>query len=146
MAEPTEAQKAKARELLLKFGLSGIANALADDIAQALADEAEQAVASKKTAAEALADEVDALVRRRVIDSRSPAADALLDYRNPPMSPRSDRLVAMDEAVAKEREACAKIVDGCKVYNSPEGFEKNEVEQVLCELAADIRARAKAAK
>lgn len=49
-----------------------------------------------KRCADALADEVDVLVRRKVIDARSPAADALLDYRNPPSSLRS-------EAIAKRR-------------------------------------------
>ncbi len=42
--------------------------------------------------ADALADAVDVLVQRKVIDSRSPAADALLDYRNPPSTPRSTQL------------------------------------------------------
>jgi hypothetical protein len=41
-----------------------------------------------------LADEVAVLVKTGVIDSRSPAGDALLDYRDRdhPMSPRGDRL------------------------------------------------------
>jgi hypothetical protein len=43
-----------------------------------------------------LADEVAVLVKRRVIDSRSPAADALLDFRNPPSSPRADRLTVLE--------------------------------------------------
>ena len=37
-----------------------------------------------KRAADHLADEVAKLVERKVIDARSPAADALLDYRDPP--------------------------------------------------------------
>lgn len=37
--------------------------------------------------ADHLADEVQRLVERRVIDARSPAADALLDFRNPPNRP-----------------------------------------------------------
>lgn len=49
-----------------------------------------------RRAANALADEVAVLVRRQVIDSRSPAADALLDYREPPSSPRADRLALLD--------------------------------------------------
>lgn len=49
-----------------------------------------------KRCADALADEVAVLVDRKVIDSRSPAADALLDYRNPPRSPRSDRIVELE--------------------------------------------------
>lgn len=46
-----------------------------------------------------LADEVDVLIRTRVIDSRSPAADALLDFREPPSTPRSDRLAKLDKIV-----------------------------------------------
>jgi hypothetical protein len=49
--------------------------------------------------ADALADEVAALVLRRVIDSRSPAADALLDYREPPSTPRADRIAALESRV-----------------------------------------------
>jgi hypothetical protein len=51
--------------------------------------------------ADRLADEVAALVRRRVIDSRSPAADALLDYREPPSTPRADRLAALEREVER---------------------------------------------
>lgn len=51
--------------------------------------------------ADALADEVDLLVRRRVIDIRSPAADALLDYRNPPSTQRSDRLLTLEAELAR---------------------------------------------
>lgn len=62
-----------------------------------------------KRAADALADEVAALVRRRVIDSRSPAADALLDYRDPPTTPRADRLAVLeaerDAATARAEQA-----------------------------------------
>lgn len=46
--------------------------------------------------ADRLADEVAALVSGGKLDSRSPAADALLDYRNPPRTPRSDRLALQD--------------------------------------------------
>lgn len=46
--------------------------------------------------ADRLADEVAVLVVNRVIDSRSAAADALLNYRNPPRSPRSDRLADLE--------------------------------------------------
>lgn len=54
--------------------------------------------------AEALADEVAVLVRRGVIDSRSPAADALLDLRNPPSSPRADRLAELEREAERLRE------------------------------------------
>lgn len=49
-----------------------------------------------KRCADALADEADVLVRRKIVDTRSPVADALLDYRNPPSSARADRLVALE--------------------------------------------------
>lgn len=47
-----------------------------------------------------LADEVAVLVRRRVIDARSPAADALLDFRDPPDTPRADRMAELERAAA----------------------------------------------
>lgn len=53
-----------------------------------------------RRAADALADEVAALVRRRIVDYRDPVADALLDYRNPPSSPRADRIGQLEEQVA----------------------------------------------
>lgn len=65
-----------------------------------------------KRCADALADEVDLLVRKKVIDSRSPAADALLDYRNPPTSPRSDRLLDVEWALARARDAIAILYVG----------------------------------
>ena len=68
-----------------------------------------------RVTAQALADEVDVLVRRHIIDARSPAADALLDFRNPPMTPRSDRLTTLefqlDEARADLRMALAERRD-----------------------------------
>ncbi len=126
---PTEAQKEKARELreehqntcsleqlTIRYGLRSAAEA--------------EALLNKRfdeRCAQALADEAEQAQRYW----------------------RKDLARQLDEAARlarrEENEACAEIVDGCKVYNSPEGFEKNEVEQVLCELAADIRARAKAA-
>jgi hypothetical protein len=71
--------------------------------------------------AEMLADEVAVLVRKGIVDSRSPVADALLNYRDPPATERSDRLaklgIALGEvsAIAKEfdrrhEEAKVKIV------------------------------------
>jgi hypothetical protein len=54
-----------------------------------------------RRAADALADEVAVLVRRHVIDSRSPAADALLDYRDPPSTQRADRMAELERALAK---------------------------------------------
>lgn len=46
--------------------------------------------------ADALADEVAVLIDKKLLDSRSPAAGALLDYRNPLRSPRSDRLRTLE--------------------------------------------------
>ena len=60
--------------------------------------------------ANALADEVDVLVHRKVIDSRSPAADALLDYRNPPSTPRSDRLAKLEAELGHERKMTSEAV------------------------------------
>ena len=45
--------------------------------------------------ADVLADEVAALVRLKTIDSRSPAADALLSYRDPPSTERADLLASL---------------------------------------------------
>lgn len=53
-----------------------------------------------RRAADALADEVGVLIYRKVIDARSPAGDALLDYRQPPSSPRADRLAGLEAQVA----------------------------------------------
>ncbi len=50
--------------------------------------------------ADALADEVSVLVMRQVLDARSPAADALIDYRNPPSTPRADRLAELEAEMA----------------------------------------------
>ncbi len=75
----------------------------ADRIAQLTAEveRLRQEMPLDRRCAEALADEEAVLVLRGVIDSRSPAADALLDYRNPPSSPRADSLAT--ERAAHER-------------------------------------------
>lgn len=52
---------------------------------------------------ESLADEVAVLVRRKVLDSRSPAADALLDFREPPTTPRADRMAMLEQEVEQLR-------------------------------------------
>lgn len=57
----------------------------------------------KSRAADALADEVDVLIRRKVIDMRDPAADALLSFRDPPTSERSDRLLTLEAELAAAR-------------------------------------------
>jgi hypothetical protein len=54
--------------------------------------------------ADAMADAVDVLVRTKVIDARSPAADALIDYRNPPTTPRSDRILDLESTITELRD------------------------------------------
>ena len=54
----------------------------------------------QRRAADRLADEVAVLVMRGDLDARSAAGDRLLDYRNPPRSPRSDRLLELEYALA----------------------------------------------
>lgn len=78
----------------------------------------------KTTAADALADEVDVLVRRKVIDPRSPAADALLSYRDPPTTERSSRIAALEaRATAAESRlaAIATLVNAYVNGDEPEG-------------------------
>lgn len=59
----------------------------------------------ERIAHERLADEVAVLVMDGTIDARSPAGDALLDCREPPSSPRADRLKELTERAEKaERE------------------------------------------
>lgn len=57
-----------------------------------------------KIAADRLADEVAALVTNRHLDSRSAAADALLNYREPPRTERSDRIATLEAERARLRE------------------------------------------
>jgi len=59
--------------------------------------------------ADALADEVSVLIRQKVISERSPAADALLDYRNDGqmLSERSDRIASL----GREIERLKKLLD-----------------------------------
>lgn len=61
-----------------------------------------------KLCADRMADEIAVLVQRKVISSRCPAADALLDYRDPPQSPRSDRLLELETAIDAYRAAKGK--------------------------------------
>ena len=79
--------------------------AMADQLEAARAEVERQAKRPLRTfdqiAADRLADEVAVLVRRKVIDARSPAGDALLDYRDPPPSPRADRMAMLE----RERDA-----------------------------------------
>lgn len=66
--------------------------------------------------AKRLADEVAVLVKRRVIDSRSPAADALLDFREPPSSPRADRLAALEGEAQRLRTAYGELAVKLRGY------------------------------
>ncbi len=61
-----------------------------------------------KRCADHLADEVDVLIARKLLDSRSPAADALLDYRDPPRTPRSEQIASNQQAA---REALRPIAE-----------------------------------
>ncbi len=74
--------------------------------------------------ADRLADEVAALVTRRVLDSRSAAADALLVYRETPRTERSDRIAALEAENAKLREALSAFLplpEGTKVISVRRG-------------------------
>jgi hypothetical protein len=68
------------------------------------ADHAKARLSIMEIGANRLADEVAVLVTRSVIDARSPAADALLDYRDPPRTPRSDRIAQLKRELAAARE------------------------------------------
>jgi hypothetical protein len=63
--------------------------------AERLRNERNGPLTTKLRAADALADAVAAMVSLRQIDARSLAGDALLDYRDPPRSERSDALAAL---------------------------------------------------
>lgn len=96
------------RDLDIQRGVSqrmrAVFEQLKEENAQLRAELAKRPLRSfDQTAADLLADEVAALVRLKVIDSRSPAADALLDYRDPPATPRADRLAEMDHREAAVR-------------------------------------------
>lgn len=80
-----------------------------------------------KRCADALADEVDLLVCRKVIDSRSPAADALLSYRDPPTSPRSEHLLEIERHDALEREIAMLRAELDRVKTELEGLRLQEM-------------------
>lgn len=97
--------------------------------------------------ADAVADEVATLVRRHVIDSRSPAANALLDYRNPPSSPRAERLAEQDDVqmgAALLRVALDENLVVCSRCNDVGYFdvEGEEREQCVKCVSRDYRTRA----
>ena len=70
-----------------------------------------------KISADRMADEIDVLISRKIIDSRSPAADALLDYRDPPRSDRSDRLAVLEKKIEKLK----RLADGYDNYGPEDG-------------------------
>ena len=84
--------------------------------------------------ADHLADEVDVLIRRRVIDWRSPAADALLDYRDPesPTSERSDRILSLEADISSARALAD--VRGREVERVER--ERDAYRSMLCDLLA----------
>lgn len=87
----------------------------------------------KKRAADTLADEVAVLIRHKVISMRSPVADALLDYRNPPATERADRMAALEAANATlttMREAIRRLIADA-VYFAPSTVTVAELEAVL---------------
>lgn len=92
--------------------------------------------------ADALADEVDFLVRSKLVDSRSPVADALIDYRNPPTSPRSDRMFEGESRTAVyTMSAIAKFIEDKAVAASADDTVNvtSVAGEFYRELAAEIR-------
>lgn len=89
--------------------------------------------------ADALADEVAVLVIRKVIDSRSPAADALLDYRNPPQTLRAERLATADDLATRwcEVAVVAEIETARRIAHWIEGYEDEPIDSA-CAASAII--------
>ena len=94
--------------------------------------------------ADALADEVAVLVKRQVIDSRSPAADALLEYRTPPRTDRSDRLVKLEGALERVARCLITpnpaITDTLWLDPSPRGPHITLYEFVCGKLGREVKA------
>lgn len=61
--------------------------------------------------ADRLADEVAALVRRGVLQTRTPVTDALEDYRLPPSSPRADRLAELESRLSTQQKEIAQLTN-----------------------------------
>jgi hypothetical protein len=99
-------------------------------------EEARPLTPFERIAADRLADEVASLVSRHLLDSRSAAADALLDYREPPRSARSDRIAALEEEVEAELRGQVEIST-----SNGHAFEKwQERERKLREALAPVLA------
>lgn len=74
----------------------------------------------KVRAADAMADAVAVLVQIRKIDSRSRAADALLDYRDPPRDERTDAMAIMESELATAKADAERYrVALTEIYNGP---------------------------
>lgn len=93
------AKQAAADEVLLVAAV----NALPELLGELERYRAAEAAPFDRRCADALADEVATLVRRGLLDSRSPAADALLDYRDPPSTPRADRMAQLEMEIERLR-------------------------------------------
>ena len=104
-----------------------------------------------KRDADILADEVAVLIKRGVIDSRSICGDALLDYRNPPSSERSDRLfrerghAAPAPAQDRHRELLRTVLDTIHMRHCCEPFDSrvhraDVYTNDCCALCKNIRA------
>jgi len=100
------APQPRARELF-----TGYAAALDERDAALATLQAIGAFSFDKICADRMADEIDVLIKRRVIDSRSPAADALLDYREPPRTSRSDRMALLEDENARLRAMEAHLIE-----------------------------------
>lgn len=83
----------------------------------------------KMRTAEALADEVAAMVRRREIDARCPAADALLDFRNPPERFAPNVQEQLDTALAEQQRLAAEVEEiDVQLQDTQADYGKLEVE------------------
>lgn len=108
--------------------------------AEERAERAEKAILSfgspfDKRGADRLADEVAALIRLRVISERSPVADALLDYREPPSTPRADRLAEVEaerDALREQLREARAIFDRCAERADTLEHERDEARLRTC--------------
>lgn len=98
-----------------------------------------------RRAADALADEVAVLVRRKIIDSRSPAADALLDYRNPPSTERADRMAKLEaerDALTRQLEESGREHDATIAMLARAGALLDRTNRGLVQFADELEAAA----
>lgn len=91
--------------------------------------------------ADRLADEVAVLIRRRMIDARSPVGDALQDFRSPPSTERADRLAMLEsELSAFRRAALTDGAGGTEEAGGPkvDGFALGATVQDLMDVVEDV--------